>query len=70
MTKGNFLGFMVHEGGIEVDTSKAQAIIHAKPPTTKKELQQLVGKIHFLHSERESVQEVLFIARFGTCLGP
>ncbi|KAM2972027.1 hypothetical protein FF2_018765 [Malus domestica] len=33
---GNFLGFLVHHRGIEVDTNKARAIIDTPPPTTKK----------------------------------
>lgn len=48
MTKGNFLGFTVHEHGIEIDREKAQAIICAQPPTNKKELQRLIGKVNFL----------------------
>lgn len=48
MTKGNFLGFTVHEHGIEVDREKAQAILCAQPPTNKKELQRLIGKVNFL----------------------
>ncbi|KAM1224306.1 hypothetical protein ACFX2G_044185 [Malus domestica] len=45
---GNFLGFLVHHRGIEVDENKARAIISAPPPTTKKQLQSLLGKINFL----------------------
>ncbi|KAM1897512.1 hypothetical protein ACFX14_031969 [Malus domestica] len=36
VSAGNFLGFLVHHRGIEVDTYKAHAIIDAPPPTTKK----------------------------------
>ncbi|KAM1016895.1 hypothetical protein ACFX2A_047517 [Malus domestica] len=46
---GNFLGFLVHHRGIEVDKNKARAIINAPTPTTKKQLQSLLGKINFLH---------------------
>ena len=35
---GNFLGFLIHKKGIEVDKNKAKAIIEAKPPSNKKEL--------------------------------
>ena len=35
VSTGNFLGFLVHHRGIEVDTNKARAIIDAPPPTTK-----------------------------------
>ena len=33
---GNFLGFVVHQRGVEVDQNKAKAIIAAKAPQTKK----------------------------------
>ncbi|XP_021802935.1 uncharacterized protein LOC110747031 [Prunus avium] len=45
---GNFLGFLVHQKGIEVGKNKAKSIIEAQPPRHKKELQSLLGKINFL----------------------
>ncbi|CAL2229814.1 unnamed protein product [Prunus armeniaca] len=45
---GNFLGFLVHQRGIEIDKNKAKSIIEALPPWNKKELQSLLGKINFL----------------------
>lgn len=45
---GNFLGFLVHQKGIEVDKNKAKAIIDALAPMNKKKLQSLLGKINFL----------------------
>ncbi|KAI5334251.1 hypothetical protein L3X38_024384 [Prunus dulcis] len=45
---GNFLGFLVHQRGVEVDRNKAKSIIEALPPRNKKELQSLLGKINFL----------------------
>ncbi|KAL6210203.1 hypothetical protein ACLB2K_021140 [Fragaria x ananassa] len=45
---GDFLGFLVHQKGIEISKDKAQAIISTSPPTTKKKLQQLIGRINFL----------------------
>ncbi|KAM1695444.1 hypothetical protein ACFXTN_027091 [Malus domestica] len=47
VSAGNFLGFLVHHRGIEVDENKARASISAPPPTTKKQLQSLHGKINF-----------------------
>jgi hypothetical protein len=38
----------VHNRGIEVDKNKAKAILQAKPPSNKKELQRLLGQINFL----------------------
>ena len=40
VSAGNFLGYLVHEKGIQIDKNKAQAIINSKPPSTKKELQR------------------------------
>ena len=48
VTVGNFLGFLVHNRGIEVDKNKTKAIPQAKPPSNKKELQRLLGQINFL----------------------
>ncbi|KAM2554663.1 hypothetical protein TB2_018765 [Malus domestica] len=45
---GNFLSFLVHHRGIEVDENKARAVINTPPPSTKKQLQFLLGKINFL----------------------
>ncbi|XP_024156411.1 uncharacterized protein LOC112164453 [Rosa chinensis] len=42
---GDFLGFIVHQRGIEVPEDKASAVINATAPRTKKELQRLLGKI-------------------------
>ncbi|XP_024190469.1 uncharacterized protein LOC112194462 [Rosa chinensis] len=42
---GDFLGFIVHQRGIEVPEDKASAVINASSPRTKKELQRLLGKI-------------------------
>jgi hypothetical protein len=45
---GQFLGFLVQERGIEIGL-KSQEIVRAMvPPTTKRELQQLIGKINFV----------------------
>ncbi|KAM1078718.1 hypothetical protein ACFX19_026351 [Malus domestica] len=45
---GNFLGFLVHQRGVEVDKNKARAILESPPPTNKVQLQRLLGKINFL----------------------
>ncbi|KAI5343708.1 hypothetical protein L3X38_011584 [Prunus dulcis] len=45
---GNFLGFLVHQRGIEIDKNKAKSIMEALPPRNKKALQSLLGKINFL----------------------
>ncbi|XP_050920040.1 uncharacterized protein LOC127137641 [Lathyrus oleraceus] len=45
---GDFLGFVVHKKGIEINQNKTKAIMKTKAPSTKKELQSLLGKINFL----------------------
>ena len=40
----NFLGFLVHQRGVEADQNKAKAIISAKAPKNKKELQKFLVK--------------------------
>ena len=48
VSAGQFLGFMVHERGIEVGQKSMKAIDDAVPLTTKTELQSLLGKINFI----------------------
>jgi hypothetical protein len=45
---GQFLGFLVHEPGIEIGLKSREAVRTMVPPTTKKELQQLIRKINFV----------------------
>jgi hypothetical protein len=48
VSAGQFLGFMVHERGMEIGLKSHEAVRTMVPPTTKKELQQLIGKINFV----------------------
>ena len=48
ISAGQFLGFLVHERGIEIVLKSQEAVKMMKPPTTKKELQKLIGKINFV----------------------
>jgi hypothetical protein len=48
VSAGEFLGFLVHEGGIEVGKKSMKAIDEVVPPTNLKELQSLLGKIDFV----------------------
>jgi hypothetical protein len=43
-----FLGFFVHERGIEIGLKSQEAVRTMVPPTMKRELQQLIGKINFV----------------------
>jgi hypothetical protein len=48
VSAGEFLGFLVHEGGIEVGKKSMKAIDEVVPPTNLKELQSRLGKINFV----------------------
>uniref|UniRef100_A0A2N9EJ59 Integrase catalytic domain-containing protein n=1 Tax=Fagus sylvatica TaxID=28930 RepID=A0A2N9EJ59_FAGSY len=48
VSAGKFLGFLVHQRGIDVDPVKASAIATMKPPTTHKELKSFLGKLSYI----------------------
>ncbi|KAL5814622.1 hypothetical protein ACOSQ4_025263 [Xanthoceras sorbifolium] len=43
VSSGKFLGFLVHQRGIEANPKKIDALIKMKPPRTLKEFQRLTG---------------------------
>jgi hypothetical protein len=48
VSAGQFLGFLIHERGIEVGQKSISTIDNIKTPSNKKELQSLIGKINFI----------------------
>nr|ABA92716.2 retrotransposon protein, putative, unclassified [Oryza sativa Japonica Group] len=48
VSAGQFLGFLVHERGIEVTQRSINAIKKIQPPKDKTKLQELIGKINFV----------------------
>jgi hypothetical protein len=44
VSAGEFLGFLVHEGGIEVGKKSMKAIDEVVPPTNLKELQHCLAR--------------------------
>ena len=42
---GKFLGFMLTNRGIEANPDKCRAVLDMQPPRTKKEVQQLTGRL-------------------------
>jgi hypothetical protein len=48
VSASQFLGFLVHERGIEISLKSQEAVRTMVPPTMKRELQQLIGKINFI----------------------
>ena len=48
VSAGKFLGFIIHEKGIEIDPKRIEAMKKVEAPTCKKDLQKFLGKINFL----------------------
>ena len=48
VSAGKFLGFIIHEHGVEIDPTKVESIRKLKEPTCKKDVQKLLGKINYL----------------------
>jgi hypothetical protein len=43
-----FLGFVIHEHGIEIDPDRIKSIRNVGPPTCKVEVQKFLGKVNYL----------------------
>jgi hypothetical protein len=48
VSAGRFLGFIVHEKGIEIDPKMVESIRNLGEPTCKRDVQKLLGKINYL----------------------
>ena len=48
VSAGKFLGFIIHEHGIEIDPSRIEAIRKLTPPMSKLEVQKFLGKVNYL----------------------
>jgi len=48
VSAGKFLGFMVHQRGIEISRRSIDAINKIVAPINKTELQSLIGKVNFI----------------------
>ena len=59
VSSGKFLGFLVHNRGIVLDTRKAKAITTLSHPTTLKELRSFVGKVSYLTRFIPSLAKIL-----------
>ena len=48
VSAGRFLGFIIHESGIEIDPAKIEAIQKVQAPSCKKDMQKFLGKVNYL----------------------
>jgi hypothetical protein len=48
VSAGKFLGFVIHEQGIEIDPDRIKSIRNVGPPTCKVEVQKFLGKVNYL----------------------
>jgi hypothetical protein len=48
VSAGKFLGFFIHEHGIEIDLDRIKSIRNVGPPTCKVEVQKFLGKVNYL----------------------
>ena len=48
VTFGKLLGFMVSQGGIEVDPDKIKTIVEMKPPRTEKGIRRFLGRRQYI----------------------
>jgi hypothetical protein len=48
VSAGKFLGFIIHEHGIEIDPDRIKSIRNVGPPTSKLEVQKFLGKVNYL----------------------
>jgi hypothetical protein len=48
VSAGKFLGFIIHEHGIEIDPNQIKSIRNMGPPTCKLEVQKFLGKVNYL----------------------
>jgi hypothetical protein len=48
VSSGKFLGFIIHENGVEIDPKKIEVIQKVQAPTGKRDVQKFIGKVNFL----------------------
>jgi hypothetical protein len=48
VSAGKFLGFIIHENGIEIDAKKIESIQKVQPPQSKNDMQKFLGKLNYM----------------------
>jgi hypothetical protein len=59
VSAGKFLGFIIHEKGIEIDPKRVEAMKRVEAPTCKKDLQNFLGKVNYLSGKIDSFTPIL-----------
>jgi hypothetical protein len=57
ISRGKLLGCLVSVKGIEANPDKIKAIVHMKPPGSRKEVQRLTGRIAALNQFMAKIAE-------------
>ena len=57
VSAGMFLGFIIHERGIEIDPKRIEAMKKVEAPACKKDLQKFLGKVNFLRKFISNLSE-------------
>jgi hypothetical protein len=48
VSAGKFLGFIIHDHGIEIERTKIESISKVQPPQCKNDMQKFLGKLNYL----------------------
>jgi hypothetical protein len=48
VSAGKFLGFIIHEHGIDIDPKKIESINKVQPPQCKNDMPKFLGKLNYL----------------------
>jgi hypothetical protein len=56
VSAGKFLGFIIHEYGIEIDPTKIESINKMQPPQCKNDMQKFLGKLNYLRQFISNLQ--------------
>jgi hypothetical protein len=48
VSTGKFLGFIIHEHGVEIDPTKIKSINKVQLPQCKNNMQKFLGKVNYL----------------------
>ena len=67
VSAGKFLGFIIHEDGIEIDPKKIEAVQKVEAPTCKRDMQKFLGKVNYLRRCQDQIFGVLISQKRPLC---